>query len=231
MGMGYSVSYSNNEDGVIDINGDRYPDWFSQDDSKMKVHFTSPQGDLAEKLTIDNRVPMQEAKAVSGSVGVNGVAAIKATTKGWWTWGMIPSINNTDNACKGMEASSVSFSCKWQFQYKYQHQPWRTWGDINGDGLIDMVSDDGTVSYNVGYGFLPSASIDNLGTDVSESSSMVLDWVWVCTVQRTFPTDGWRFQHLMERFSLFNQTPWREWRRTFWYAIYWQYFTNSLCEI
>ena len=169
MGMGYSVSYSNNEDGVIDINGDRYPDWFSRDDSKMKVHFTSPQGDLAEKLTIDNRVPMQEAKAVSGSVGVNGVAAIKATTKADGPEDD-PSINNTDNACKGMEAGSVSFSASGNFSTNTSTNR-RTWGDINGDGLIDMVSDDGTVSYNVGYGFLPSASIDNLGTDVSESSS------------------------------------------------------------
>ena len=47
-GYGIFCQLFNNEDGVIDINGDRYPDWFSWDDSKMKVHFTSPQGDLAE---------------------------------------------------------------------------------------------------------------------------------------------------------------------------------------
>ena len=59
-----------------------------------------------------------------------------------------------------MEAGSVSFSASGNFSTNISTNR-RTWGDINGDGLIDMVSDDGTVSYNVDMGscLLPPLTI------------------------------------------------------------------------
>ena len=140
----------------MDLNGDRHPDVVSE----YQIQYSKAQGGLSEKTGgyyDDINMTSNETHGSSfngnflnaGQESTNNPKKTHVVTK---STGQIPSLSvngsfdNTDN----------------------------TFMDINGDGLPDIVYADGTVRYNMGYGFTDSRllSLPAIRNSQSISSSL-----------------------------------------------------------
>lgn len=155
---------------VIDLNGDRYPDNVGE----THIQMTRPTGELdpiavahgflethlsrssAEGFSTGGSCPTSKSSNTNKPQSIN--EKVKAA------FGLEKIQKNAEKSTGTAKASiSISFSGNWN-----RDTTITTWQDMNGDGLQDRVMEDGSVSLNLGYGFLPP---ENWGNDGVRSGS------------------------------------------------------------
>ncbi|MGA9638687.1 SpvB/TcaC N-terminal domain-containing protein, partial [Flavobacterium sp.] len=153
---GYTQS-KNGESIVIetmsDFNGDRFPDRFQD----QKLQITNPRGGLSNQVVQIGDF----SKSITGSTGVDtggsyshGVAKLSAQLKASGTKDAKVLSAKIASAIESEKASKfVSFSPSGSAGFGDDHSE-QAHIDINGDGIPDKVSDNGTVALGTGYGFL-----------------------------------------------------------------------------
>ncbi|MEE1258953.1 MAG: SpvB/TcaC N-terminal domain-containing protein, partial [Paludibacteraceae bacterium] len=181
-GVGASGSHSETttktETSVMDMNGDGYPDWLSGNDEKINIKFTVPDGTLKGiSLSVDDwGLPVQEAEAKA--VGLNasfspikkeggdgdGEANTNIFSKAAW------SVDNLKKIASQKKTTECSVSASGNMSDGESHSI-NEWYDINGDGLPDMVYDNGKVRVNLGYSFSEAVNMDGLDNICKGESS------------------------------------------------------------
>ena len=182
-GISGSKSWQTSHTGVaaMDINGDGYPDWVDEGNSRIRTQYTSQTGTLSQ-LSVKTDSPMPEFSSGANTLGISNDGAIAVSignrnrseagrTTSNSSPGDVSSMSNTNenpnkattptsnstgqcegqNASDGNAVSSLSVSASGNFS-QGNSKTTRDWLDWNGDGLPDMVEGN-TVRYNLGYGF------------------------------------------------------------------------------
>ncbi len=154
-----TAGYSNNTvtlvQDVQDLNGDGYPDILRENG----IYYSTPSGGH-EATEIDYSLGLHEAssEAIGGSLGGGYVTSSasnsgdtrannKKANKGKGKQG-----NMGKKATKATESAENSAGISGEFNYD-QDKVVHTWMDMNGDGLVDKITDDGLIYFNRGYSF------------------------------------------------------------------------------
>ncbi len=132
---------------VMDMNGDRFPDIVTDN----AIQYTDQWGARQPETSFDEKFEINYTEAHSDGGGVGNAFAYKSSgSKQNNENNTITTQNNTNNATSGLSTSATLSANKSESR---DTQKTLTL-DVNGDGLPDRVHDDGTVDYNIGYGFI-----------------------------------------------------------------------------
>ena len=156
---------------TMDLNGDGYPDWIKDNDGNVRAQLTRPTGKLGENinLDVDNSLFYGETENAGGSIGM----PFDGPSGGFGLDNFKNSITKAKNAVAASRAgvsqsrrtnkdandasaggNTVSGSCSASGNFSNSiSETERDWGDLNGDGLPDILDREGTVRYNLGNGF------------------------------------------------------------------------------
>jgi RHS repeat-associated protein len=131
---------------IIDLNGDRYPDWLTNIDGQIGSQYTrqdGAMGDVLKKFDLDVVTSEGEStgNSVSGSITLP-YAVSKSDNK----------TSNSKHAIHAGDAARVGGSVNGSIS-ENSDETINDWTDINGDGLPDILFNDGSVRFNIGYGF------------------------------------------------------------------------------
>ena len=147
---------------VLDMNGDRYPDIITRD----KIQYSTPLGgweansvpyDLGIHLAMSNSIGatlgggfIYSSTSNSGEAagGISRTARVKSRTG-----------TSSKRARSAAKTAAEAIGISGNFTTDDDHAE-HSWLDMNGDGLIDKVYQDGRVALNLGYRF---ASPENWG--------------------------------------------------------------------
>ena len=165
VGGGHSESKSKvrTYQSVMDLNGDRYPDWLTNQNDKIGSQYTNASGSLTKSvqvldLDVVSSVGESTGTSVSGSKSLGfaiGKSTRLATSK--------HAIHKGDEARSGMSVNgSIS---------KNNDETLNDWTDINGDGLPDMLFANGTARMNMGYAFGDTVNIGHKAIRNGETTS------------------------------------------------------------
>ena len=155
---GASAGYSNgttkyNLD-MMDLNGDLYPDIVNG----STVQYTLPTGGLAAKVYAQQIGTTSDAGyATGGSLGFDPIRANTTNNPKVDAGGAENTAKHSIGLSGGVEYNNNASSSSWV--------------DINGDGLLDRVYSNGTVSLNLGYCFAPAEQWGLGGIDIGSSLS------------------------------------------------------------
>ncbi len=180
MGVSLGVNKSNTKQksyttvSAMDLNGDSYPDWIREDNGKIRVQLTQQIGTLGDGRDYDVEPSMSygESENKGGDAGLSmdpnsyklsnfQGQAQKAEA---FSAKSVASLQQTGRLVKNAEGASFSSNvsegaCSASGNFSSgTSESVRDWGDLNGDGLPDMIYK-GQVRYNLGYSFteaLPS---------------------------------------------------------------------------
>ena len=142
---GYSESKSTvrTYQSVLDLNGDGYPDWLTNQNDKIGSQFTQANGALSPSVQVlDVGIVTSKGESKGKSVGGSksfGFAVGKSTKLATSKL----AIHQGDEARMG---ASVSGNMS-----ENRDETVNDWTDINGDGLPDMLFADGTARLGKGY--------------------------------------------------------------------------------
>lgn len=148
-GRGYTVlmfSHSNNTTRLLgdfmDLNGDRYPDVVSE----KEIHYSKAQGGLGSKkvgyaYAADDGINRSEG--VSTGIAFNGtfLNAMRELKSNPKDANVVATVNGSHSPSPSGNALASTDHVE------------NTFMDVNGDGLPDIVYDNHTVRYNMGYYF------------------------------------------------------------------------------
>lgn len=182
-GLGGNFSYSKtvtvSNSGVMDFNGDRYPDWYEGDDHAYTPRYTMANGGISKKassqISLGLNEELSEGKSVGASIGNAPKGKASSSTSSSpsdrskpYKWGRVTSDAEASN--KASEDGAISFNASGNFS-KSDGFAERGWYDMNGDGLPDLLYKGGDVRYNTGYGFAAKKHIDDINNFSKNSSS------------------------------------------------------------
>lgn len=154
------------ENSAIDLNGDLYPDWVSNSGSGLTAQYTSQTGPLSEQTShYDFSSPESESCSWSVTAGASKKMGGRSVTPQVITPKSLVDSGNDANA-KASSSAGVSGS----FAASNDASE-NIWLDINGDGLPDMVYDNGTVRLNQGYSFSAPIYYGHSAVQKSHSST------------------------------------------------------------
>ncbi|MBO4736555.1 MAG: hypothetical protein J5614_09210, partial [Paludibacteraceae bacterium] len=181
-GVGASGSHSETttktETSIMDLNGDGYPDWLSGDDENINIKYTIHDGTLNGYSLSSSKwgLPVQEAEAKANGLSASftpikkggdsgdGEANTNIFSKSAWT------IDNLRKIASQKKTTECSVSASGNMSDGESHSI-NEWYDINGDGLPDMVYDNGDVRINLGYSFSETVHMDGLDNICKGESS------------------------------------------------------------
>ena len=154
-----TAGYSNNTVTLIqdiqDLNGDGYPDILRENG----IYYSTPSGGHeATEITYSLGLHEASSYAVGGSLGGGYVTSSasnsgdtrtnnKKANKGKGKQGSM-----AKKATKATESAENSAGISGEFNYD-QDKVVNTWMDMNGDGLVDKITNDGLIYFNRGYSF------------------------------------------------------------------------------
>ena len=138
---------------MSDFNGDRFPDYIRNEN----VQFTTPRGGISDKIVnigeFSNSETHSQGANGSGSYNHGKPSTSLQLTIGKQTVQVKSAAQDAASASeKGGNSASLSASVG-----NGDDESANIHSDINGDGLSDKISNDGTILLNSGYGFLPQA--------------------------------------------------------------------------
>ena len=186
IGGGWSETTSYNDQSLLDINGDGYPDWINQKDNSIEVIYTNANGQLTDKkISFDFNPSVGISKSETLTTGVS----LSATTpqliapmgdKANWQIQLQKEGSSSNNTTSASVSISDNFSSSKSISAS-------EWIDFNADGLLDYVFEEVTkdeqdndirklyIKYNIaGTSFTePHLLFDNNAVISSESSSTV----------------------------------------------------------
>jgi hypothetical protein len=171
---GANGSYSNSkttnqsELSIIDLNGDRYPDWIMSSGGKVKTQYTSSIGTLSDLTQIHGFEMTQssgEANSISGGFGTGGSKVLGGVYK-------VKGPNGEGRkAVAGCKENTGGTSLSGNYAYN-EDESSNDWVDVNGDGLPDMVYNDGRVLFNTGYGFADGSDYGHSAVNENTSNTI-----------------------------------------------------------
>ncbi len=171
MNYGNSKATSLSENGILDLNGDRYPDWTERDDDQSDIKYTNENGAVSNrKLSKNFRLQKQDATSTnrSLSLGYSANGEPKAMTAPKDAFKK-PPVEQSNKAC-GIEESAYGASANGNYCNGSSTSE-REWYDINGDGLPDMIIKGGTTHLNIGYDFVSADANEINSMNEYENSS------------------------------------------------------------
>ena len=130
---------------VIDLNGDRYPDWLTNIDGQIGSQYTQLNGAMGSNLTqFDCDVVTSKGESYGNSLSRSKSFAV--------------AIGKSTRDATSKQANDAGFIARFGMSVSGSlsnnaDESINDWTDINGDGLPDMLFNDGTVRLNTGYGF------------------------------------------------------------------------------
>ena len=151
--------YSNNSSRLIqdiqDLNGDGYPDIIRE----SGIYYTNASGGH-NQTQVDYDLGLHEAKsyAVGGSLGGGYVTSSASNSGDTRTNNKKANKrkgkqgNMSRKARKTTESATNSAGISGEFNYD-QDEVVATWLDMNGDGLVDKIDNEGFIFFNRGYSF------------------------------------------------------------------------------
>jgi RHS repeat-associated protein len=139
---------------MLDMNGDRYPDVLND----QQIQYTLPNGGLGPTV-IEQPVGATRSLGESGGVGFGG--DFQEASTGNKTNKAAVAAQRTAKSSMGLSGSTT-----WNEDHAST-----TWMDINGDGLVDRVYENGNVSLNLGYSFAPAEHWELAGIDKASNQS------------------------------------------------------------
>ncbi|WP_018676022.1 SpvB/TcaC N-terminal domain-containing protein, partial [Riemerella columbina] len=166
VGGSYATGYSKVTQTMSDFNGDRFPDFVRGG----SVQFTEPRGGLdGRKIDLAGDFSRAKVETMGGSFSGSfqhgdpkSSMTFKISKNDQQKMTITRSKDDADKAKNSVSVSGSVSSAEDHSEYTYT--------DINGDGLADRITNEGYISYNTGYGFLPQEEWQNFGGLLSGES-------------------------------------------------------------
>lgn len=152
-----------------DFNGDRFPDYIRG----SNVQLTKPVGSISpEVLNLGDNFSHAETTSEGPSFG-GGYSHGQAQTSGALVIGKEATLRRNAQSAADKEADKAKNMLSVSASQGYGTDKAKMiHADINGDGLPDKITDEGTVLLNTGYGFLTAENWNNNGLNAGTST----DW-------------------------------------------------------
>ncbi len=177
-GQSRSTSETKAQVAIMDINGDRYPDWLYASGSEMTGRLTNMLGRTTEEqYTMPNGLNNSSGKARATTADASATFPIESSNDAESGASKIQAPANTSKSTgtKGLQdrsnsllsASGCAVSLSGTFS-KSEDYTERELIDINGDGLPDIVYTDGKVRFGKGGSF---TQIVNYGQEAIRKST------------------------------------------------------------
>ncbi len=174
-GQSRSESKTTTQVSVMDINGDRFPDWLYASGDEMTVNVTNMLGRVgAGQFAMPNGLNATEGKAKSTSKGAS-LSTIDGEDESGDSKSKAPSKNSKSTGAAGLKDCSVGLASASEgavgLSGSYstsEDETTRDMIDINGDGLPDIVYSDGSVRFGKGFAFTDKT---NYGQEALRQSS------------------------------------------------------------
>lgn len=161
LGAGRTTARSWTVFDITDMNGDRYPDYVTQD----SIQYTNPRGGLVKGPKIHRHIFDREAhystsEGIGGGIGgsyVSSGAKNSGSTSGTGGNRIVGKIKNKVNkalnkARNAFKSANAAIGISGNFTSDNDEAE-ISFLDINGDGLEDKIRSNGDVAFNIGYGF------------------------------------------------------------------------------
>ena len=168
-GISSSSTYSQRH--VMDLNGDRYPDWISGGESGFGSQFTRADGMISTTLFTASAFGLSGQSSNAWSAGISTGGGSDAHSQDPPSQGDDNSNTKQNDTRANQESkqAGVSYGASGNFCNTSGTSD-REWIDYNGDGLPDMVYKGGQVLYNTGYAFTPFIQAGGLNNISSTES-------------------------------------------------------------
>ena len=152
-----------------DFNGDRFPDYIRG----SNVQLTKPIGSISpEVLDLGDNFSHAETTSEGPNFG-GGYSHGQAQTAGALVIGKEATLRRNAQSAADKEADKAKNMLSVSASQGYGTDKAKMiHSDINGDGLPDKITDEGTVLLNTGYGFLQAENWNNNGLNAGNST----DW-------------------------------------------------------
>lgn len=143
-----NVAYgsSKNKTAFLDLNGDNYPDIITEN----KIQYTNTLGGFNNEQR--DGVGYEEGSNLSVLLGL-GATALHSFSIGSKSGVQDPPANESQLSSESSRTGNLTFDMGLNLNLYNQDLSKSAFIDINGDGLPDMVKDNGTVRINMGYSF------------------------------------------------------------------------------
>ena len=176
IGGGSSTTISYNDQYILDINGDGYPDWINKNKDYIEIIYTNANGQLTDKKitfnfspskSISNSESLDTGVSLSGNIGPNIIAPMG--NKANWQIQLQKEGDSSNNTSSGSIGISGNYSASGAVSES-------EWIDFNGDGLPDLIytgeNSKHYIRYNVaGESFSEPIEINDSFTIYSDKSS------------------------------------------------------------
>ena len=148
VGGGWSNTTSYNDQSLLDINSDGYPDWISRTDNSIEITYTNARGQLTDKKVTFDFTPSK-----SNSTSSNLTTGVSFSSN---TPDLVAKVGNKNSTqvklqqdgANANSTSSIGISGNYASNEVISESEWI---DYNGDGLPDIIYKDGDNQYFVRY--------------------------------------------------------------------------------
>ena len=148
VGGGWSNTTSYNDQSLLDINSDGYPDWISRTDNSIEITYTNARGQITGK-----KVSFDFTPSKSNSTSTNLTVGVSLTGNPPDLIAKMGNKNSTQvklqqDGANANSTSSIGISGNYASNDVISESEWI---DYNGDGLPDFIYKDGDNLYFVRY--------------------------------------------------------------------------------
>ncbi|MBQ1176918.1 MAG: hypothetical protein IIX52_05065, partial [Paludibacteraceae bacterium] len=148
VGGGWSKTTSYNDQSLLDVNSDGYPDWISRTDNTIEIIYTNASGQLTDKKATFYFTPSK-----SSSTSTNLSAGVSLSSSPPDLVAKMGNKNSTQvklqqEGANANSTASIGISGNYASNEVISHAEWI---DFNGDGLPDYIYKDGGNLYFVRY--------------------------------------------------------------------------------
>ena len=148
VGGGWSKTTSYNDQSLLDVNGDGYPDWISRIDNTIEIIYTNASGQLTDKKVSFNFTP---SKSYSTSTNLSAGVSLSSSPPD-----LVAKMGNQGNrqaklqndGANSNSTASIGINGNYASNDVVSESEWI---DFNADGLPDFVYKDADNQYYIRY--------------------------------------------------------------------------------